>query len=473
MPLFLFACAPLPSVAAKNAPQKTANTNVSISHSTCTSSFPDARNSTKPSIDEVAWLKAQADSNQQKLVQPKKVVIQPKLVKLLKNKKTFQLNVITPTAEDSCLIDVRFLGARGPLYSVQTKHETCPAWIEMVINQAAQRVVIEAKSRQRKTIGGCTAVVAGVCLVAYKNHLDAEAAHQEERVRQEAERIRQEQAAKQDAARELEEAAAAGRAAETKIAAAAEIQAAQRRATEESAHAAARLPDSILTRYEEEPERTSTNTSLVRYKTLLTTTPFFNFTIGSIRERIPVCKGLQPPQDEKRMRQLCNAYPFAYLNPDNKCDLTPDQYHEFLSGCFKETTIDFLAQFERNFQAGRAQDIEYAARGRIDSSEVTNDKEVALEGFIDRLTKLQTNDPIEAKRIFCFHPNLVECMLLLNNNRFHIGEEPGPKEEDPRRFPCFGSVLRHSLAGKYCLKDLFPNHISVFRDLHLVNAATH
>lgn len=478
---FLFAWVPLAvSAAAKPSRQNAAPTGaLNIVHTSVTS-LPSARIVIKPLAREVAWLKSQAEgARAKKSSLPQKQLVKTKLVELFKKKKTFQGLVVRPcdsSDEDAFFLRVRFVNKKTPSCLVQTKHEDCPAWVTYVIKAAAEQAVADARRATITNATGALAVLACLVGAGYKNKLDAK--------REEEERLQALRNALEEARREEEE----------------RLQA-QRRAQEEEARR----------QQEEEARRQQEALGLYLFKSefkrFLCTTPFLNFVIGDEKEAPGNCKPNTMKLARRTIHLWCRTYNTDFFGAD--FTLTDDQLFEFLTGSFKEETIDSLADFQQRYMA--------AMRLETESSNDTVQKALVLGAFIERVIALQKSDPVEAKRILCFHPWMVweaieqapffasfegmqggriwSRFRCVYHNGLYIeyARSPSPYSSESREMfnTRGGSHLRDNFYAKesfkviledavrpdradgrpYCLSHYFPCDIAMFEGLHLVKAA--
>lgn len=409
--LLLLLC---PALAAQNISSQT-----DIQHAT-TSSLPSAqRNTIKPSKEEIAWLKLQAEDPS--ATKPKNVrpMIKTALVNMLKQDRAVQ--ILISAGNDSFFLKIQSRGSKPKQYFVKTCHETCPAWITMIIEQSKEQAKTDKRNRNiARAIAG-TAFMLSIPIL--KNM-------QDRRIAQEA--------------------------------------------------------DAIIT-YDSEPHYTNdaSSSKLVAFqkalKTLLVTTPFCELVPSSqpygeiedgVRTFVAFSKrGMSSARNA--IDKLCIGFNEANINPQNVIAFTDEQLYEFLTGKFKESTIDLLAQFQHNYMIALGRD------GNDDNK--TNTKALAIGGFMNQLAKLQTTDPVEVKRILCFCPGIIwqkihNRGLLSNFTWSPIQTSALPyaitTNRNPQRgnYANFSSLLRDATNAEYCLKDFFPCDFAMFEGLHLVHA---
>ena len=243
---------------------------------------------------------------------------------------------------------------------------------------------------------------------------------------------------------------------------------------------------------------------LKEFKTFLTKTTFINFIVGekpNEEDGLPNFAAMRGPRARMlplAVKNLCPHYYESIIDGKN-IELTGEQLEAFFGGTFKESTIDLLAQFQANYFVALSQE--------TSSDTDVNLKAAALIEFKQQINRLADTDPVEAKRILCFHPRLIwnkltEKVMGDYTNPFYDNFTKSPAyhlwqtidartSNDPQRlwrssyvtFPGavgydlvkanFCTILNHALTdtddpNAYCLTHYFPRDIALFENLHSV-----
>ncbi|MBM3894749.1 hypothetical protein FJ366_04105 [Candidatus Dependentiae bacterium] len=217
---------------------------------------------------------------------------------------------------------------------------------------------------------------------------------------------------------------------------------------------------------------------LREFKKYLTTTPFLYFALSDDHIEFPnltasanlIASNITqyiPRYYENRQQELTVT---GFISTEKP--LTNEQLKELATGCFKESTINLLGQFQEDFMIALAQDGNNSAN--------TKQKTDVLMKFIEKLVDLQKTDPVEVKRILLFKPKTI--YEKLRAARFYnkavwkdyIITETTPYPIQTPLCPVFillttfCQALNESMSGTYCLKDYFPSDFAIFKDLHKV-----
>jgi len=246
------------------------------------------------------------------------------------------------------------------------------------------------------------------------------------------------------------------------------------------------LAQKVIDRRREEAAFKKKISGQSEFKRYLTTTPFIFFTqspnySGTFDEiELPdknaparfvaqSIKCLIPDYFYGESQRTINGYGFGETT-----QLTNEQLKELVMGCFKESTIDLLGQFQEDYMIALAKD-------GNDDDKITH-KTAELLKLVGKLKELNKTDPVEVKRILLFKPTTMYLRLIAQN--FYRKNEhcwqtiittAAPYLIQTPIFPfcklntTFCDVLKECLRAKYCLKDHFPRDFAMFKDLHTVS----
>lgn len=394
---------------------------ISLVHSQIpTAKLPAALSNIKPSQDEIEYLKEFAATSQLKKTSCKHTNIKTKLISIFKEEKPLSLLVTAPNPNDSFYLNITYQSPSKVLCELQTSHTTCPSWISHAVEEGFSQAVNELRTRQLKIAGGCIALVALASYSLAQNKQRLTTTNQGE-----------------------------------------------------------------PTTWKATPKTRASSKEhfLVRFKKMLTTTPFIEFVVHEDEDEIPA---VPKTITHRTIKVFCRNYDADFLYADDSAgildpfDLTKDEMMTFLKEPFKETTIDLLARFQHAYSITLSEE-GYA--------EDPIRKAMELVNFKCQIRELQKTDPVEAKRILSFHP--LKIWNKLTKQAFYRSSyvDPAPLahinkpqkgEMDYYDFPSFSGIIhraslpdgRNDNQGAYCLKDQFPRDFAMFAELDTVKASS-
>ncbi|MBM3894729.1 hypothetical protein FJ366_04005 [Candidatus Dependentiae bacterium] len=228
--------------------------------------------------------------------------------------------------------------------------------------------------------------------------------------------------------------------------------------------------DGAKKRAEEELEQNKA--ILIAFKKYLTTTPFLHF--ASEYAEVPNTRARITPHSLQIFiphYSNCSIKIGSEIITNNPLlDLTDAQRSELVTGCFKESTIDLLANFQEKYMIALQQD------GKNDT--ITAAKESAFGEFIQNFIELIKSDPVEATRILCMKPHLIWEKLRLSNffstrvwkeiQTFCDNDIIKTKISPGVDAKYFAQTLQMVIDRTCCMKDSFPQEIALFQNLHKV-----
>jgi len=180
-------------------------------------------------------------------------------------------------------------------------------------------------------------------------------------------------------------------------------------------------------------------------KTILQTTQFYNF--------IKMALDLEGAPEREACEWLKTK--ISYLDLIKGIDFELIDWGEFFLGSLKESTVDFLARFQKNMRIAKA-------CGDTDSFPIY--QSVCFKQFLVELEKLKIVDRCEALRVCLIGVEEVKGFCETRDKVYPLTYYGIQKQS----FLPFNYYLSMVSSGSMCVKDQFPNVLEGFANLDKV-----